>query len=108
MTGSTTNPATNGILWNLANGQTYVAPRVDNWDLLSGPVVYGVASVQGETAFGACTVNAQIDFSNLTFRFLTFTATQSGLVQGVNCPNLLAIIVRNRGGFNFAPLSKRY
>lgn len=100
------NASNGALVYNLNNGQHYVPPRLDNWDLLSGPLSNGVATLTGESVFGACKVTMQLNFNLPALRFTFITPTPSGQAQGVNCLSVGDWLIFNHGNVNQWPLSK--
>lgn len=100
------NPSNGVLFYSLVNGQRYVPPRLDNWDLLSGPLSNGIATLTGDTIYGACTVTLQLNFSLPAMRFSFITPTASGAAQGINCLSVGDWLIFNHGQVNQWPLSK--
>ena len=84
-----TIPASNIFLY-LSNGQYFDIPRLDVWDLFSGPLSGTHVTLTGEMAYGAClaTYSATFSASAVTVTGISFVNTPFGNSRGVNCPGL--------------------
>lgn len=86
-----------GVL--LSNGQQFNTPRLDFWNLFSGPVSGSVAQLQGEAVFGACSVLASASFSETgaTLTIHSVNTTPAGATQGINCTAVVPSVSSSYG-----------
>lgn len=81
----------------LSNGQQFTTPRLDYWNLFSGPLNGATASLQGEAVFGACYITETVTFSpsGAAAVINSATNTAAGNAQGIDCPGLFGGFVGN-------------